>query len=364
VAGVLPRLYHPNRVWDSLAILTASSADPAAPVSWIKDQLRSKAWRSKLGWNIISDKNKFDFIDNGVAKVATLALNNYATGAALAAQLTTAMNAVAGITNTYLATYDSGTFKFTFARATGSNSFGIELSSPDAASCAKDVGFILGVDKTGATSYVADLAAYKSREWIKVNLGSALAVAAAVIANHNSGAGGTFTLQGHTSDAWTSPDVSQVLAGDAILRSAYFASATKQWWRVLIEDVQSSLGYSEVGIWYPSPYLSLTSFAPELTDEREELSDIGYAVNGAHFQTERQTRRSWELMFHNRSAADKAALIAILDAVKVGRNFFFDFDSANPQIRYTFFDRGLSFEAQETDPVTWSVKARLLEALG
>ena len=326
MAGV-PRLLVTNRVVVPATVLSVSSEQTSAPRAWLKDQLRSKTWRSKIGYNphaLLSDQ--LPFLDNGVARLAQLTVGNYATPALYAAHVTTQMNAVA-VTNTYLCSYDSGTLKFTIARATGAGTFGLPFATgATTRSTHPDLGFA-STDLTGGTTYTAGSVSYKSREFVTADFGSALTVLAGIVINHNLGASGTITQQGHTVDSaagWAAPDVSDVLAGDATIRIVFRASASKRYWRLLINDVSTNaLGYSEVGIWFAGPYTQPSiSYGIGFEKHWEELSQIAVAMGGAHFQDERPRRPVWALSWLEAPEADRASLAAAFALVPAGKCFF------------------------------------------
>jgi hypothetical protein len=342
VAGI-PRLLVTNRVQAAGATLTASSALTAAPVSWLKDQLRSKSWRSAIGWTIVAGFNdKIDFNRSGV-KVATIAAGTYATGALLSAAIVTALEA-ADATPVWACAYSGSTFKFTVSSdlaftllwSTGANT---------GTACHKELGFAV-TDTGSATSQVGANAAYTSRHWLKADLGSALAVRVGIAVNHNAGAAGTFTLQGNATDAWTAPSVTQALAGDASIRIAFLgADQTYRYWRLLIDDCGNALGYGEVGIWYAGPYVQPTiSYAVGLTKGWEELSGVATTPSGAHWQDERPRRPVWAIAWSQVPEADRATLAAAFALVPRGRCFFFAFDAVTTptNTEYGFLAEGVS----------------------
>ena len=364
-----PRLSVTNRVAAAATLLSVSSEQTAAPKTWVKDQLRSKSWRSSVGWNVVAGPNdKLDFTE-GVTGDATASLTagNYATGGDLAAHVETQLNAAA-TDNTYTVTYSASTKKFTIARDTGSASFGLEWSTGAnaAASIGLDLGFDTSADDTGATSYESDNASYKSREWLKADLGSALSVAVGIVVNHNLGTSGTIRLQGNATDVWTSPTVDQVLSGDAAIRIAFISEQSLRYWRLVIDDVATNTaGYSEIGVWYAGPYTEPTiSYAIGFTLEWQQLSEVTVAISGAHFQDERAQRPVWSLAWVEVPEGDRAALRAALFAVPRGKCFFFTFDSATPTgTEYVYLDAG--FQERLTSGLYFDIPVPVLAgALG
>ena len=343
MAGI-PRLLVTNRVQAAGATLTASSALTAAPVSWLKDQLRSKTWRSAVGWTIVAGKNdKIDFNRSGV-KVATIAPGTYATGALMAAAIVTALEA-ADATPAWVADYNGGGGAFRFGIA--SNLAFTLLWGSGAnkeTSCAEELGFALS-DTSSATSFSGAIATYQSRHWLIADLGAAALVQAGVVINHNSGTGGTYGLQGNSSNFFTrtAPTVDS-LSGDANIRIA-FISRTFRYWCLAINDCGNALGYGEVGIWYVGPYVQPTiSYAVGLTKGWEELSGVATTPSGAHWQDERPRRPVWAIAWSQVPEADRATLAAAFALVPRGRCFFFAFDAVTTptNTEYGFLAEGVS----------------------
>jgi len=335
-----PRLCVTNRVQVPATVLTASSAFTGSPVSRLKDQLRSKSWRSAIGWTIVAGVNdKIDFDRSGV-KVATIAAGTYATGALLATAITAALEA-ADATPAWLCSY-SGIFDFlavgfpfTLLWASGANTL---------TACHKDIGFAVA-DTGSSTTHAGASAVYQSRHWLKADLVTAAAVLAGIVVNHNSGAGGTYTLQGNATDAWGAPTVNQVLAGDAAIRIAFIGTQTLRYWRLVIDDPGNALGYGEVGIWFAGPYTQPSvSYAIGFTKKWEELSEVTVAISGAHFQDEKARRPTWGLNWSEIVEADRAALAAAFALVPAGRCFLFSFDAVTTptDTEYGFLVEGVS----------------------
>ncbi len=367
MAGI-PRLCVTNRIQATATVLTASSAATGSPVSRLKDQLRSKSWRSAVGWTVGTPNAKIDFNRGGV-KVATVASSTYATGALLAAAIVTALEA-ADATPVWACSYDAGTKKFTI-----SSDLAFTLLFASGANLATSVHIDLGfatTDTSSAITHTADSVAYQSRHAITVDLGAAASINAAIVINHNAGSGGTFTFQADVaslaavgySDAAT-PDFSQVLSGDASIRIAFFSDPNKRYLRLFVSDVQNALGYSEVGIWFAGPYTQPTvSYSIGFAKTWEELSEVTVAISGAHFQDEKARRPSWGLQWSEVPEADRAALAAAFALVPKGRCFFFSFDAVTipTDTEYVFVPEGVSEEL--TAGLYFNVPAALSGALG
>jgi hypothetical protein len=197
-----------NLALGSGTIITASSQETSLPVAFLRDPLPTRKWRSKLGWNVVAGYNdKLDFTEAAVARVATITAGNYATGAAYATAVQTAMNAAPGHVNTYTVTYDPATKAFTITRSAGAAALVLTFQTGANEVLNKgahrDLGFtdtdLSGVTQTGS-------AAYHSREWVRFDFGSAQAATVGIVHAHNMGTTGTANLYFKTADsqAWTS----------------------------------------------------------------------------------------------------------------------------------------------------------------
>ena len=368
MAGVAPRLWYDNLVQRAATLLAVSSELSSMPRGRLLFPLRSDAWRSAGPWVIVTGVNdRIDFDRAGV-KVATIAAGIYTTAASLCEAIRVAMEA-ADSTPVWASNYSSGTtFKFTIN--TSSETFILKFSSGanKDRSVAIDIGFA-ETDTGSANTQTGGLASYQSRHWVHVDLGATLAFTVAAVINHNLSTGGTIRIDGHTATMVamglqsTTPGFTQVLAGDATMRQAYFASQSKQFARFVISDVQNPVGFAELGIAFVGTYLDLRGFATDVSDTSEPLSESTFAVQGADFHTKRQKRRGWMVAFRSRTAAEKVLLQAVEDLVGAGGHVFFDFDSAASQIRYVILP-GLDFKSIETDPPTWDLDMPLRESLG
>ncbi len=327
MAGV-PRLCVVNRIQAAATVLTASSSAIGSPVSRLKDQLRSKTWRSPVGWTIDSNNNRLDFKVGSTSYAATIASGTYATGAALATAIVAAMEAQ----------YSSPVWGCSYNEGSWTNKFAIwsdvtfsllwNTGANKAVSIGKCIGFNVSADDTGGTSYIADDVSFQSRHWLIADLGASLpSVQAGIVINHNSGTGGIYYMNGFNA-SWGGL-FTQLLSGDANIRIAYLSSLyTPRYLVLVIEDVQNPVGYGEVGIWYAGPYAQPSwSYAIGLEKAWQELSEVTVAIPGAHFVDEKARRPTWSLSWLELPEADRATLAAAFALVPKGRNFFFSFNA-------------------------------------
>ncbi len=320
-----------NYFQDASTILSISSIADGFKLIWLRDQALGLLARSGIGWDV-DQFAKLDFREGASARVATIAGGSSVTGAAAAAAAQTSMNAAPGATNTYTVTYDGATGLYTFTKASGPDTFELDVESPSsgAESAWPDYGYTS--EKTGATSYASDQAVYQSRKWFKFDLGAAKGVQLGAFRQHNLGATGTVNLQGNATDAFTAPSVDELLAGDAHLRIAYLSALqTYRYWRFLVDATQNADGFVELAIPFGGPYVSPSvSFRRGRSKRLEELSSVRVATTGAHYTHVRPQRDSHELGWQAISAADFAILDAVRGAASIGRNLFLTLDSADP----------------------------------
>lgn len=342
--SVVNRLCVTNRVQTPATVLSASSSQTGQPVSWLKDQLRSKTWRSAIGWTIVTGVNDAIPYNRSGAKVAKIAAGTYATGTLLAAAIVAALEAI-DATPVWASSYSGSTFKFTI---NSDIAFALLWSSgaDTLTACHKDLGFAVA-DTGSATSQTGATAVYQSRHWIKADLVTAAAVLGGIVVNHNSGTGGTYTLQGNATDAWTAPTVSQVLSGDAAIRIAYISTQTLRYWRLVIDDSGNTLGYGEVGIWFAGPYTeTVRGYAEGWGKAPRSLNVVSAATSGAHFVDVKAERPIWTpLEWRAQTAAQRDALMSAFALVSPGLCFFFAFDAvdAPTSTEYVFLEESASF---------------------
>jgi hypothetical protein len=323
------RLCVTNRIKATSTVLSASSALTAQPVSWLKDPLRQKRWRSASGWTIAASFNGVIDFNRGGVKNAVLTTTNYATGALMAAQIVVALEAADAVP-VWACTYDAGTHKFTISSdlaftllwASGANAY----QSP-----AIDLGFAVA-DTASAVSHTSANAVYQSRHWIVADLGSALTVRAAQAHDHNFTSAASVSIYGNGSDTWTSPTFGDFLALNTDENRpalVYFAAEqTQRYWRLRIADCGNSDGFAELGIWFAGPYVQPTiTYSSDFVRSIEGLSDVVVTPGGAHWVNQRPMRPAWSMAWSEIPEADRALLAGVLEAAPKGECLFISFDA-------------------------------------
>lgn len=370
-----PRVMWQNLVQLSGTTVAVSSVEAAFPKNWMKDPQVTKAWRSKVGWNVVAGVNdKLDFTEAGNVRVATVTAGNYATGAAMATAVQTALNAAVGITNTYTCTYSAVTFKFTIARATGADAVVLTwlTGANTLTTVGPDLGFDITANDTGGTSYVGDNVAHHSREWAKFDLQSALPASVGIVAGHVPLAvGGVIRVQGNATDVWTAPTINLALTGDDRIQVNFpGAEVSLRYWRVFVDDVQNTRGYSQIAVPYVGTYFQpARSVLVGYTENSDDLSVIVEADQGAVFQNKKPRRKRWNLSFPRLQVTDKNAFDAMQDYLGIGRSCFLALDPQNSpgETRYGFFNQAFT-ETQSvgdgTPPDRWTIGVSFVETVG
>lgn len=344
------------------ASLFASSTDSAYPLAWIRDQIRSRAWRSAAGWTIVAGWNdRIDYTRSG-AKVATITPGTYATGALLAAAVVAALEA-ADATPVWACSYSAGVFTISSDIAFTTQ----WLTGPNVArSIGLDLGFA-AADGGSGTSHVGGTAVYQSRQYIAADFGAAKTATAAAVANCGRSTATVRISSSPTSVLAALVATPTTISGANTVGVAYFASTAARYWALVIDDRTNQAGYSECGVLMLGVYVEpARMFAPGYGRDREAIGNMSVADSGAHFHYHRATRRTWSMEFAYLATADRDALEALSDAVGVGGCFFVHLDSSDLATRLYAFFPSLPVIAHE--PVSgavakWRASAQVADAL-
>lgn len=323
-------------LWENFAIsdftdISVSSEQLQFPKTFLRDPLRSKRWRAQLGWNIDSELNdKLDFTEGTGAVTATIASGNYPTGLLMANAISTAINAAA-VENVYFVTYDGPTNKFSILLVLGPGTIDLNWSTgPSAAfTIGKDIGFDVSSDDTGLFTYVGDFAAFGSRSWVKFDFGTVTRNVRALIAfDGNFISTTTITVEANATDVWSSPAFSVTLALDTAIEDfvkaiAFIPVETFRFWRFVIDDPGNPDGFTEMGVPYVGEYQEPSNgFAAAFVQDRNELTAVAFAEEGANFQHVRNTAFRYPLNWLGIPDAEKAKFEEMARTVKIGRPFF------------------------------------------
>ena len=362
--------------WCQLAntTVTASSEEVSYPDNWLKDTLRSKAWRSKTGWTIVENFNdKLNFLEGSTFhQTATLTPGTYTSGTSMAAQIQLQMNAVTELScEAYAVTYSALTYKFTIARNTTGYPLGLEFSGGvnSTATPAADIGFNPSSDllssSSGTDSYISTAITHQSRHFIHFDFSSAKDVHAAILHYSNIPTSAVVKIQGNTADTWNAPPLSTTMTmGDVHVSWMTSVSAYRHW-RFLIDNTKNSAGYTYLGVPFLGEYLEPSpGISHRFSEDWIELSEVGFSDQGAQFQNEKDRGRHYKIVFPGLTDTEKNKIKQMANFVRVGRPFFFSLDPSSDPDDAVYVINLKGINIQNVSASYWQASMDLEEALG
>lgn len=384
MAAITPRVYVPNLALRTATVINASSEQAAFPVERIRDSRRSKTWRSLEGFIVrVSVNDAIDWTEAGVPFVALVTPGVYASGASLATEITTQMNAV-GL-GSWAVTYSSITHLFTFTFSPAPVAIILKWGSgPNAATnIATTIGFAtLDSPASIPPAIFTDVSAFavqKSPATIVVDFGQPETIEAAMAFETEVSGSGTLRVQANTTNSWVSPAFAAVLvAGDPRDPRKYldfFAPETYQFWRFWWDDVDNP-EFSEMGVPFLGPKVEFErAYNLNLAENRRVLSEITQADQGAIFTDVKPHPREWGFRFRDTSDADKDKWDTIEQEVEIGQHLVYALDPLNKPLSHTIYGfvraPGLTFNHLRTftDPSAppeghWDINFPFSEAIG
>jgi len=323
-----------DNLWDT-GTLSFSSQHSNFPALNTRRKWSSESWRSLYdddygNFLIVAGTNDdIDFEDFGaVVRTCAVTAGTY-TADSLCTEIKTQMELVT--TDTFTVEFLRASLKFKITDDAGNFELLCNTGANKATAVWDTIGYDDSSDKTGADNYTADDVRIHSEEWIVNDLGSAQDVKAFIIKNHNFTNTATVKIQGHTADAWGTPDVDVTLPITADLMIYFWSSAqSKRYWRYYINDVENSDGYIETGRVFLGDYFCPESnfrrdYGTEFTDPSEVLmSDDGQIT------TNKKTKyRLLNLTFEYVTDTDLTSFEAMWDELGITEEFFFTRDRDN-----------------------------------
>ncbi len=320
------RILDYNYLFDSSVLLTPSSEDAAFPVENISHFHRSKAWHSAGCFVINSANDKLNFADGGGELTATIASATYATPAALAAAIDTALEAAGGAN--YTVAFSSSTGKWTITSDGGTFSL-LCLTGADGpmlgnTSIFTTIGFSVAADLSGALTYTGTLIAIHTEESVVIDLGASEPINSfAILFDRYLGSGLTSSavlkLQGNASNSWASPSVDTTLSVDSnwdVVTHFYSSNQTYRYWRIKIVDPQNPVLYISL----PTCFLSLAtqlSQQPQMgmALSRKDLSRSPRTAYGHRYTDIYPTLRQVKFAYANLLESDVQTLELIYERV-------------------------------------------------
>lgn len=306
------------------ATMTESSEEAGLPSENVQNVFRSKKWRSDSGWNIVAGVNDDIDITEGVTgdATATLAAGNYATGALMATQVATAINAAA-TDNTWTCTYSTSTRKFTIGHD-NTETGGLEWNTGSnfSTSAALDLGFLQAADDTGAASYVGDSACRCSREWIGIGFTAATQAKRCAIVSHNFSSSAFVRLLRHTSDDLSAATSVGTITYDADFMVLEF-DATYQYYWIQVRDVDNSDSYIEIGRAFLGDYDIVEYMELGMSLVLVDPSEPMVTPEGYVGRNERASFNQVRFNFAILSETDRDNLVTMYETIGAFNHFFF-----------------------------------------
>jgi len=357
------RLFHPDNdhVMKSTTLLTTGETLGTFPIEALQDQLRTETTR--WGRYVVDEHN--DKIDINVpagagVTAATLTHGTYDTPAAYATMVQAALEAadpvpVWGVDHDVAAT---GKFRL---RDAGGAPVEVRFLWQSGANAHRSAGIDLGFDvtanDTGATTYTADNVSYQSRKFIVVEnqSGSTMTATAAIVLEHTltqTGAASVaskITIQGNATNAWSAPSFSEDFTGLATVNALtnpnrpcvqYFATSQAfAFFRLILDDVQHDVSYTEVGRFALATYSSVSiCISDQIQFQPYDMSTGAQSIGGQRFNSYRGHAEDIGLGWKEAASADHATLLDFFSTIPTGKHWFFDFEVGTPtEMYYGYF---------------------------
>jgi len=160
-----------------------------------------------------------------------------------------------------------------------------------------------------------------STQWLKFDLLTAQTVTDVLINAHNFTTGATIVLEGNSTDAWTTPAVSETLTSETVIYKNFTGGAYR-YWRITINDASNPDTYLEVGSVFLGTALTMPGFSPD--GSLFDKTDDTYATSLSRqlYGQTVCTYKTAEIDFPCFTYAQKLLIDAFLDAVSVTDPFY------------------------------------------
>lgn len=221
--------------------VTASTQTTGYELTKALNYNRQQTWKP-TGRFLIDATNNLIYINDGSNKTATVAVSDYATGAALGTAMQTALNAVS---SSFTVTYTNN--RFTISRG---SSFTLRLSQTTN-SIAYSIGFTSITDTVTTSASANERRCHYPYEEISIDFGFNLAIDAFIMIGKLTeefqiSQGATINILANNINSFTSPQLSlnaEINDEGAFCFFGNFESAYR-YWKIRIQDFQNPLGSS------------------------------------------------------------------------------------------------------------------------
>ena len=324
------------------ATRTVSSENSDFPASNLYDQkARSLTWRSAGYWEITSTNKTIIFRETADTDLtATIAEANYTSTATFLAAVKAAIETAGASTYTVAQDTTTKKIKITSDGSGGGGIFELMVSDDDF-TAADLMGFDDSDDLTGALTYTADQIRIHTSEWLKWDLGATSNPDVLVaIGKRSTGvnltSSATITLQGSTTDDWTSPEYSQVITFDSRALIDLKTSTDEglhtsalRYFRMKIINRDNPNGYVELSNIYLGEYYTPTTGKPQFPFKQSlaDYSKVSRSDTGAAYATRNERADQYSVGWRFLTTTEKEALDEIYADVGTSKPFFVIMDS-------------------------------------
>jgi len=358
---------------------SVSSEDSDFLSSNLYDDLpRSLTWRS-AGYFEVDSSNKVIRFEETTSTplTATIAESNYASDADFFAAVKSALETAGA--STYTVERDSTTKKIKIT-SDGSGGGGIlNLLWTDGSTTAADLlGFDDSADDSSALTYTADNIRIHTSDWIKWDLGASSNPDVFVaIGKRSTGVNistsATITLEGNTTDNWTSPQYSQSVSFDesalVTLKAATddgLHTSALRYWRLTIVDKANANGFVELAGLYLGEYYSPASGKAQFpfNIDTKDYSKLSRTDKGVVYATRNERVETFGINWRFLTTTEKEQFDIIYKDVGQSKPFYVIPDSetefssdVNYLTKYVRFsgDPSISLEKPNLWAASWRV---------
>lgn len=327
---------------DYVAAQTQSSEDADYPIENALDlERRKRVWRSGGFFKVVSGSNTLVFREQaGVDLTATIAASSYASDALFFAAVKTALED-AGV-GTYVVSRDATTARIKIQQSVsgGATVFQLQLTDAASAAVAALLGFDTAANRTGATTYEADLIRIHSEEWVMWDLGGPVNPTAFIAVTDRNrplqiSPGATLKIQGNPTNNFDAPlvDLSLTYSDYVIQRIASSGLASNtygyRYWRFQIIDNDNPDGYVELGAIFLGRHIVTTRGCPGFPFESNEidLSEVQYSEGGQAMSGSRPLTEEFSLNWNGLNIASKELLENLWKSFGRTNSFFICMDN-------------------------------------
>ncbi len=242
-----------------------------------------------------------------------------------------------------------------------------------ARSIGRDLGYDVSADSASSLSHLAAGASYQSRHYLTFDVGSILGVRTAIVYDHNSDTGGTYTVQAAAAAADVLDDPAYTAALDdntdylATFRAAIFAAEQSyRYWAVVIDDVANADGFVEIGLVYLGSWLEIDYRGRGMDRSPIDFSAVAFSDQGVAFQDRKQATRAWDLKLEAQTLTVADDLDEIFQEILTGGCFFLipEPDRTPLRVLYGFLPSAPKIEEAAGGVDIWMIGLRFQEALG